>query len=153
MSLQNHKTNKKEKGFTILELLVVIGIIAVLITAGTVSYSTSQKVARDARRLQDLNDMRNAFEQYYSICNNLYGVTVTGDLVAGDTLRCILNNVTTDLITYPADPLGGNYQCVGSCTVTSYTVCPRVIDPINQTYLETKNCNSTNRACCPKNQQ
>lgn len=152
MKIYNRKTIGA-KGFTILELLVVIGILAVLITAGTVSYSTSQKIARDARRLEDLKNIQNAFEQYYAICNYKYGVTAVGDLPAGDPLTCadITPNVT--VITYPKDPLGGDYQCVDSCTVSSYTICPPVVDAANNKYLETKDCTVADPNCCLKNQQ
>lgn len=153
MNLYNHKNiHKKQSAFTILELLVVMGIMAVLITAGAVSYSTVQRVARDARRLQDLKDIQNGFEQYYSICNFRYGVTgavVPIPLLAGTTLTCPIPNV--NLITYPADPLGGNYQCVGSCTVSAYTVCPP--DLGGGVYLETKNCTVASPNCCLRNQQ
>lgn len=156
MNSHNHKNiHKKQSAFTILELLVVMGIMAVLITAGAVSYSTAQKVARDARRLQDLKDIQNGFEQYYSICNYQYGVTgaVPIPLSAGTTLTsqatCVTPNVS--LITYPADPLGANYQCTGSCTISAYTVCPPVLS--NGKYLETKECTPADPNCCLKNQQ
>ena len=47
-------------GFTLVELLVVITIIALLATVGLVSYSSATKNARDARRLSDLERVRQA---------------------------------------------------------------------------------------------
>jgi len=61
-----------KKAFTLLEILVVIGIIGIMVAMGTASYSTAQKKARDAKRKTDLRTIQNALEQYYSVCNYLY---------------------------------------------------------------------------------
>ena len=52
------------KGFTLIELLVVISIIGVLTTLVLVSYTGAQKQARDASRRSDLNQYRNALQNY-----------------------------------------------------------------------------------------
>jgi len=56
----------KKNAFTLLELLVVIGIIGILVALATVSYTATQAAARDSRRKQDMVAMQNALEQYYS---------------------------------------------------------------------------------------
>ena len=60
----------KSKGFTLVELLVVITIIAILATVGFAAFSSTQKGARDATRKGDINAIANALEQTYS--NGLY---------------------------------------------------------------------------------
>lgn len=67
-----------KSGFTLLEILVVIGIIAILIGMGSVSYSSTQKKARDAKRKLDIGAIKNAMEQYYSLCNGVYPAAVSG---------------------------------------------------------------------------
>ena len=140
------------KAFTLLEMLVVIGIIAVLVGMGSVSYSTAQKKTRDAKRRGDLKAIQNSLEQYYSICNYKYPATfpTAGNKLTATTTDCpsLSNNV--DLITMPADPLSGNYQCIG-CNTSAYTICPK--DLGGGKYLETETCNSTNKSCCLSNQQ
>lgn len=57
---------QKQKGFTLLELLVVIGIIGILVAIGTISYTTAQSRGRDSRRRADLENLSRALEQYYT---------------------------------------------------------------------------------------
>ena len=133
------------KGFTLLEMLVVIGIIAVLIGMGAVSYSTAQRKARDAKRKSDLKAIQNSLEQYYSICAyqypSNYGFLTSGSLVCGSQ---------TVLSSAPKDPLGQPYQCVGTCDASRYTICSPQVNGTSR--LETQNCTSGNE-CCITNQQ
>ncbi|SRR3989344_2604779 len=55
---------KKQRGFTLLELLVVIGIIGILVSIGSISYTSAQKRARDSRRRGDIEAVSKAMEQY-----------------------------------------------------------------------------------------
>lgn len=52
----------KSKGFTLVELLVVISIIAILSVIGVTVFSGVQKSARDAQRKGDVNSIANALE-------------------------------------------------------------------------------------------
>ncbi len=56
----------KQKGFTLIEILLVIGIIAVLATVVIVSLdpATRFKNARDSRRLSDIQSILSATQQY-----------------------------------------------------------------------------------------
>lgn len=56
-----------KRGFTLLELLIVISIIAILIGLSSVSYSTAQKKSRNSKRRGDIKAVQTAFEQYNSI--------------------------------------------------------------------------------------
>ena len=49
---------KNKKGFTLIELIVSITIIAVLTVAGVISYGGANKKARDNRRMADLEKIR-----------------------------------------------------------------------------------------------
>jgi len=64
VSSKSNKTNMK-KAFTLIELLVAIAIIGILATVVVVNLSSSQKKARDARRLSDINQLDKALDIYY----------------------------------------------------------------------------------------
>ncbi len=53
---------QNRKGFTLVELLVVVSIIAILSTIGLVVFTDSQKNARDARRKADIDAVAKAIE-------------------------------------------------------------------------------------------
>lgn len=105
-----------KKAFTLLEMLVVIGIIAILVSLGASSYSTAQKKARDAKRKGDLKVIQNAMEQYYSICNYQY----PGSL--GSSIYCASPSIGV-MPTVPVDPkTTESYDC-SSCSTTDYSIC------------------------------
>lgn len=52
----------REKGFTLIELMVAIAIVAILAVVGLVVYGDVQKKARDARRTQDIRAIAEAME-------------------------------------------------------------------------------------------
>lgn len=105
----------KQKGFTLLELLVVIGIIGVMMALATVAYSTTQRSGRDSRRKQDLIAIQNALEQYYSTNGFKY-----------PDGSCNITEVKSNLKSnWPVDPLtGSDYTGVAVCSsTTGYCIC------------------------------
>lgn len=124
MNIFNSDSRKSSRhGFTLLEMLVVIGVIAILITLGIASYSTVQKKSRDARRKGDLKTISNGLESYYSICGFNYPTPVSvGGIYTFTDITC--PNPTTALISVaPVDPKTvAPYECAG-CSDSNYTLC------------------------------
>lgn len=143
-----NKVTKKQKGFTLFELLVSISIVGILSALAIVSFSSAQKKARDARRVQDMSLMQKAAEQYYMLAGSnyptAYGVGVSWSTGGQTILEAI-----------PLDPKGVGYSTPTTQTASAYCFCA---------YIEGANGNSTDRNCsfsaagtqswyCVKNQQ
>jgi len=60
------KNRLLNSGFTLMELLVAIAIIAILTSIGFGTYAGVQKKSRDAQRKSDLNQLTRALELFYS---------------------------------------------------------------------------------------
>lgn len=66
----------KKSGFTLVELLIVISIIAMLSVVGLVSYTNFLKNSRDAKRQSDIKFIQSALEQYFADQKH-YPATIT----------------------------------------------------------------------------
>jgi prepilin-type N-terminal cleavage/methylation domain-containing protein len=68
-------TKKPGAGFTIVELLVVIVVIAILAAITIVAYNGIQARARDARRIQDIANIKKALLAYDAVNGGVKRVT------------------------------------------------------------------------------
>ncbi len=108
-------------GFTLIELLIAISIIAILSVVGLVIFSGVQAKARDGKRVNDLQQIQTALEEYYQD-NGFYPASLP---VAGSPL---VFGTKTYLAQMPADPKNNDtykyiYTAVCSGTkCTSYTL-------------------------------
>ena len=118
---------KIKNAFTLLELLVVIGIIGILVALATVSYSATQKSGRDSRRKQDLVGIQNALEQYYSDPAHSYTYP-TGSCKAAVSY---MNSA------WPVDPFtNADYPIgVSACSSSAYCICAEMEKGTAGTYF------------------
>lgn len=57
---------KNKKGFSLIELLIVISIMAILGSLALSAFSTARKQARDSQRKNELIQYKTALESYYA---------------------------------------------------------------------------------------
>jgi general secretion pathway protein G len=122
------KTIKEQKGFTLLELLIVIVIIGILALLIIPNITSAPKKARDTQRKTDLTAIRKGLEEYF-VNNNAYpaGTDYAGmnDLTAASTGPIMK--------TVPVDPkntgsLVYHYTPTGT-PATSYTLTACLENP------------------------
>lgn len=65
----------KRKGFTLVELMIVITVIAILATIAVVSFTRVQKQARDTKRRGDVRALATALQAYFSEKNTYPATT------------------------------------------------------------------------------
>ena len=107
---------KLNLGFTLLELTIVMGLIAMLSLGGLASYTASQRRGRDAKRQTDLETVRQALELYKS--DLTFYPTATSAL-SPTYLPSVPDDPSVDRdYYYAATPAG----CTGSAC-TGYILC------------------------------
>ena len=109
---------KDKKGFTLLEILLVIAAIGILAAIVLVSINPTRQIAqvRNAQRRSDINTIYKALEQYL-IDNKAYPTTISTTkkdicISPNTPANCISLSelVPTYLAAIPKDPSGGTYQ-------------------------------------------
>ncbi len=75
-----------KKGFTFIELLVVVAIIAILTAIVTTNFATSKSKTRDAKRVSDIAQIQLALEMVFDKCNAYpQGITLTSTIPLDST--------------------------------------------------------------------
>lgn len=112
---------KRTKGFTLMELLITMGIIVLLMGVGVVSYTQTNNKARDSKRKADIESIRSALELYRTDQGQYPALTVDGS-------NCITStNITSGAIIYlaklPTDPTSYCYKyLLGASPFTTYEI-------------------------------
>lgn len=68
---------RNKKGFTLIEMLVVIALIGILASLAMISFGNSQKQARDAQRRSDLKQYQTLLESYANEAGGFYPARTT----------------------------------------------------------------------------
>jgi prepilin-type N-terminal cleavage/methylation domain-containing protein len=92
-------TLQYKKGFTLVEMLIVIAIIAILASVALVSVRGVRSSANDTKRISDLNKVQQQLEVYYTKNGN-YPATPVNWAGLGAALGTTLSNDTASDRTY-----------------------------------------------------
>ena len=128
-----------KKGFTLVELLVVIAIIALLSTLSVVALNSARAKARDARRLSDIKQIRTALDMYFD-SNLTYPANCAG-LGSSSNCMCLTSNGwatsgcagTIFMQKVPKDPGTYSYDYTVDVNGTSYTITYKLDNGTAQT--------------------
>lgn len=94
----------KQKGFTLIELMVVMVLLAILVTIGTGSFMSSQKKSRDAKRKADIRQVALSLEAYYNDIGRYPLVNASGQMMgcgAGAVAVCAWGTKWSNTSTTP----------------------------------------------------
>jgi len=106
--------NKRQSGFTIVELLIVIVVIGILATLVIVTFTGIQQKARDSKRKTDIGALQTTLENYYG-SNNTFPTLAD------------LNSTTWQKANIPGfdpnalqDPKGNSQTVAATASATQY---------------------------------
>lgn len=102
------KLQSTHTGFTLVEMLVVVSIIAVLAIVATLFYRSSQNAALDARRKGDINTIASAYEANFDQAAREYQVLQATDFRDQSI---------------PVPPEGGGYNGIINSPANAFRVC------------------------------
>lgn len=139
MYIDNSKPKAQDRGFTLVELMIVIAVIGILAAGLLAGLPRIQSGARDTRRVADLNHVAIALEAFFNARRAYPGAPGTGLSVPSsgglvwaaqtDTFPALLINAGIGVSRLPVDPLNrGIHQYRYSSTglFTSYILQARL---------------------------
>lgn len=132
-----------KKGFTLIEILVVIAIIGILASIVLVGLGGFRARGQDARRIADIRQVQNALELYYNKCG-AYPRSGTCPESSGsdtslswDSLSTILKNAGIGITSISKDPLSPSQEYYYGIAANNQTyVLGAKIDPNNSAMRE-----------------
>ncbi len=132
------KAWEKQKGFTIVELLIVIVVIAILAAITIVAFNGIQERARYSAMQQDLKTLNNAINMYYTDNNQYPSSGSTGGNVIGASpnIPGLVPTYINSIPTIPNDGKGGYYAYIYSANGADYKLVRLASSPANLPTVE-----------------
>ncbi len=116
------------QGFTLIEILIVVAIIAILASVVLVGLGPTQQQGRDARRISDLREVQTGLELYYNKEGDYPAATTWGPQSSAGTLSYLLANDGLGISQIPNDPnnngsdSGATYYYCANSSQTAYVI-------------------------------
>lgn len=108
---------KKQSGFTIVELLIVIVVIGILAAIVITTFTGVQKKGRDADRKSDINSMYGQVEVYFAENGKYPTLANMNDGSSGGFREVSMKGLSDDALT---DPKGSGPTLVDAAAANSY---------------------------------
>ena len=106
----------QKKGFSLIEIIVAVGIVALIAVAATVSYTSQRVRSRETRRIQDVSTISDALRNY-EVTNNSVPATSTAVAVDSGILSPLVTAGVLNDIPKDPSPAGG---IVGSDSIICF---------------------------------
>lgn len=128
------------KGFTLIELIIVMAILSILTVIVTGTFASSLRRGRDSRRKDDLRAIAGALETYYND-KGVYPSGVSGDMVgcgASDAQVCSWGGEMRDgegtlyMVLLPGDPLQTQQYYYVSPSGTDYKLYAKLENDLDE---------------------
>lgn len=134
---------KRNKGFTLVELLIVVSIIGILSTLLTANFIGVRQRSKDAHRKSDLRQIQSALELYRSDQGS-YPATVSNCTCSGSA--CLMSpdcSTSIYLQKVPVDPNGGSYTYTSNGTTYTVIACLENANDSEKDAVNVAPCNGT----------
>lgn len=102
-------SNRRIKGFTLVEMMIVLGIIGILTTVVLASTSIARTKSRDTKRQADMKEIQLALALYFDV-NRLYPASLA-TLVSQKYIPQL-----------PIDPSGTDYEYLSASPFSTYCI-------------------------------
>jgi len=130
-----------QKGFTLVELMVVIAIIGILSAIILANFTTARSKSRDGQRISDISQIQYALAAYFNQCNVYPSTTTLPTTLPETDTGCPTNvNLSTFISKIPTPPIGTGQTTYSYSTGTEGGT---IIDYVLEATLENNSSVST----------
>lgn len=136
---------REERGFTLVEIVLVVGVIAVLSAVVIGNLGESRKKSRDAKRISDLEQIELALRLYKDV-HESYPTFDDGDFIGdGGGVDTVLNTYMGGIVKDPINSLSYRYYYDSSYVCNGKTV------PVITSVMERDNTGNFTEVCTTNN--
>jgi len=118
---------QKQKGFSFLELIVIVAVIGLLVTTALISLGNARIKAQDAKRFADLRSIEKAVQSYFNDHNHTYPASESSWVDFMDQLALSLNN---KVLRDPVNNVSSHYTYCWNAGGSKYFISANFEQPL-----------------------